>query len=1192
MGSTSAQGSNTNMKMMKKASSEAWSPTDGDKHKQNGPQLTAGCGCTKSGSPEEGEKRNQGRVEDQINEEHLQRIEAMFHEADTDGGGGLDMEEFREAIKKIMGDIDDEDVDIIFMKVDTNCDGGVDWDEYLNYMLLEYREKDSLQKQNRPLYFPKPLKIVPVAHCEPIVRLQFYPFQTPQAEKNGGQGRAVPKTRVQLGRYLSISRDGILNYWSERFKLTRTVNLDQLKRAPPSTSIQQIWVTDMICLSNLNLLAISSTGRDVEFYDISASKCDIVFSLTGLEGYVVVMDYWSDGTKAVFSIGDIEGYVSVFISSDVLQYGLFNSGAFKSGGNCRIPVPALLKNTSKYFLCFKVALHNNWCHQIRFLPELNAVATCCASDQTSMVLTTVPHSQKAKIHNSCFQLRKGILCFDYSPEFNILVTGGFDRIVRIWNPYVNNCATSQMKGHSTAITHIVVNSSDNKIISISKDKNVRVWDLQDCACLQNIHSRNVTMSRFPISSFHYNRDTNTLVLATFLIGVLHGVVDDVDTLHKLQTSHEQPLCTALYNTNFKQVVSGCHNGVVSVWEILTGEKIMQFQTSPEKAVEVTAMTFDGPKRRLITGSKDGTLRLWNFNNGALLATLPILNDNEVTGVIYINQRIYVSGWSKRVMWYLDVKEDMEMEYRIWNQYHAEDIYSMHAHGNKMLVTASYSGDIIVWNIDSGRAFCRFNACESPRPLLPNRVIDSQGVSVGPGAPPPCPPSPQEDKDSSCNSTPEMIQEEESGAEKENEKTHQKKSPKQRRKSGKPQPISAVELEKPRLAVEKALFLGTRERSPDTAILLTSAADGYVYAWSIHHLGGLLGKFRAVHSEGTAISTMSTDLQDQMLLTGDSTGYIMLWDIERYCFCMQGEREGLAPLEKAVHLPSLIPRYCKMTGPRRMKVEKRTEVVDGWSVSLTPPPLLSSWRGHLKGIVSLEYVERFRLIVTASLDCNVRLWTIAGSYIGTFGQAQWRVGDPHAFPWELPVDLRRVGSCQTLKVLNQGTQPHWNCAKRILETLTQQKLRHTAMASAASDVQEMMPADPRIAQYSNDQIEETWQHWQEKGKQTSAILGLAYKQKVRHHLPSCPPDLQVSFSSREQLRVYKSMPYTSLLPIIQPPVPELLKEQQQKTQDGADMLGKQKRNNKRGAHVRFSSAKGARRKSIAPKQQTRGGSSIT
>lgn len=30
-------------------------------------------------------------------------------------------------MKKIMGDISDEDVDVIFMKVDTNCDGSVDW---------------------------------------------------------------------------------------------------------------------------------------------------------------------------------------------------------------------------------------------------------------------------------------------------------------------------------------------------------------------------------------------------------------------------------------------------------------------------------------------------------------------------------------------------------------------------------------------------------------------------------------------------------------------------------------------------------------------------------------------------------------------------------------------------------------------------------------------------------------------------------------------------------------------------------------------------------------------------------------------------------------------------------------------------------------------------------------------------------
>ena len=44
-----------------------------------------------------------------------------------------------------------------------------------------------------------------------------------------------------------------------------------------------------------------------------------------------------------------------------------------------------------------------------------------------------------------------------------------------------------------------------------------------------------------------------------------------------------------------------------------------------------------------------------------------------------------------------------MDYCVWNQYHSEDIYSMHAHGNKILVTASYSGDIIFRKIDFGRA---------------------------------------------------------------------------------------------------------------------------------------------------------------------------------------------------------------------------------------------------------------------------------------------------------------------------------------------------------------------------------------------------------------------------------------------------------------------------------------------------------
>ncbi|KAJ7332331.1 hypothetical protein JRQ81_014511, partial [Phrynocephalus forsythii] len=102
------------------------------------------------------------QVEDQINYDHLRKLERMFREADIDGGGGLDMEEFRKAMKKIMGNIPDEDIDVIFMKVDINCDGAVDWEEYLNYMLREYRGKDDMQKSKLLPEFQPNMKRVPV----------------------------------------------------------------------------------------------------------------------------------------------------------------------------------------------------------------------------------------------------------------------------------------------------------------------------------------------------------------------------------------------------------------------------------------------------------------------------------------------------------------------------------------------------------------------------------------------------------------------------------------------------------------------------------------------------------------------------------------------------------------------------------------------------------------------------------------------------------------------------------------------------------------------------------------------------------------------------------------------------------------------------------------------------------------------
>lgn len=60
-----------------------------------------------------------------------------------------------------------------------------------------------------------------------------------------------------------------------------------------------------------------------------------------------------------------------------------------------------------------------------------------------------------------------------------------------------------------------------------------------------------------------------------------------------------------------------------------------------------------------------------------------------------------------------------------------------------------------------------------------------------------------------------------------------------------------------------------------ATLLSSCVDGYIYAWSVHGSGGLLGKFpRDLKDNGDVmVGAVATDANDWILVTGGCKGYI-------------------------------------------------------------------------------------------------------------------------------------------------------------------------------------------------------------------------------------------------------------------------------------------------------------------------------
>uniref|UniRef100_A0A8P4KBH7 WD repeat-containing protein on Y chromosome n=1 Tax=Dicentrarchus labrax TaxID=13489 RepID=A0A8P4KBH7_DICLA len=213
-------------------------------------------------------------------------------------------------------------------------------------------------------------------------------------------------------------------------------------------------------------------------------------------------------------------------------------------------------------------------------------------------------------------------CVEYSPSAGYLVTGGTDGLLRVWFPHKSMSCEQELCGHVRPITHIMYNGMEKTFISLSDDKMVHVWSENGWVCRQSFQAEG--MGRAPISSVCLNRYNNELVLANSDIGKCLGRGTDVfrDTL----TTHDKPLCSAFYHSIFKQVVSICQNGVVTVWDITTGKAVMEFNVTPHRHVGFTAISLDEPQRRLLTVSQDGKVRLWNFNNGTELGrsgSLPV-----------------------------------------------------------------------------------------------------------------------------------------------------------------------------------------------------------------------------------------------------------------------------------------------------------------------------------------------------------------------------------------------------------------------------------------------------------------------------------------------------------------------------------------------------------------------------------------
>uniref|UniRef100_H2LG37 WD40 repeat domain 95 n=1 Tax=Oryzias latipes TaxID=8090 RepID=H2LG37_ORYLA len=270
----------------------------------------------------------------------------------------------------------------------------------------------------------------------------------------------------------------------------------------------------------------------------------------------------------------------------------------------------------------------------------------------------------------------------------MLVTGGMDRLIRLWHPHFPGKPTGILKGHSAPIFFLWISSEDSQIVSVSVDCTVK-----DECCLFTGESKASSIYG-EISACHYSPAMKSLYIAADSIAVLKLKPRSFFPRRRLTESHNEPVLCCCYSEEFRQVVSCGEGSVLKVWDLDTGRQGPVSERSSHGAT-ITCMTMDDKGRRLITGRRDGSLKIWNFNSGQCLKTLKKGHANHCTTMQTMNSNNL----------YKRYKATTFVSFQING--HKDDILCVAHCPPSLLATSSCDGEIIVWNAVSGCILCRF-----------------------------------------------------------------------------------------------------------------------------------------------------------------------------------------------------------------------------------------------------------------------------------------------------------------------------------------------------------------------------------------------------------------------------------------------------------------------------------------------------